>query len=521
MLKRADPTARAPEETAVLITAAEVYPELERAFLSAQREIWGSFRVFDLWTRLRSEEAREIGDTWFDLVVHTLQRGVAINMVLSDFDAIMAPELHSATWCSMRAFLAAGEVAGPDAPLKVTAAAHPARVGRPHRLLFWPLVYRRLRHILAKKNGLSADARERWLETMPGLRDNIERTDSGRLRAKAWPPADLFPATHHQKIAVFDRQSLYIGGLDLDERRYDDKKHDRRRDETWHDVQVFCNDPDFVREAQTHLETFLDVTAGIREPEKSRHLLKTLSRKRRLTTPFIGPKPLDTGLLEAHVNRVREAREMIYLETQFFRDSGFAEALAQAGRENPELGVVVVLPAAPEDVAFDNNSGLDARFGEYLQARAIDRVQDAFGERALFCSPVRPQRLDRPGRDTFAGSPIVYVHAKVSIFDRSSAIISSANLNARSFYWDTESGIEITSGETIDYLRRRVFKHWLGEEPGDDILSLQNCVAALRARCESNLEAAPEKRQGFLVPHDPEPGRRFGRNAPGLPEAMV
>lgn len=62
----------------ILVTAAEAYPALERAFLSARREIVAGFRVFDLKTRLRSAEARAIGPTWFELIIHTLRRGVQV-----------------------------------------------------------------------------------------------------------------------------------------------------------------------------------------------------------------------------------------------------------------------------------------------------------------------------------------------------------------------------------------------------------------------------------------------------------
>ena len=80
---------------------------MERAFLGAKKEAWASFRGFDLSTRLRSKEARAFGTTWFDLIVHVLKRGVALNFVLADFDPILAPELHCASWRSRRAFVAA------------------------------------------------------------------------------------------------------------------------------------------------------------------------------------------------------------------------------------------------------------------------------------------------------------------------------------------------------------------------------------------------------------------------------
>jgi phosphatidylserine/phosphatidylglycerophosphate/cardiolipin synthase-like enzyme len=149
------------------------------------------------------------------------------------------------------------------------------------------------------------------------------------------------------------------------------------------------------------------------------------------------------------------------------------------------------------------------------------RGQDAFGDRAAICSPVRPEAFDSGGRDCSAGSPIIYVHAKVSVFDTAGAIISSANLNSRSLQWDTEVGIELTDPGMVSDSRRRVLRHWLGHEPGQEFTNPDTAVAAIRARAQRNLEVAPDKRKGFLVPHDFQPARDFGRRAPGIPQAMV
>jgi len=55
----------------IILTAAEAYPVLETVFLDATEQIVGNFLVFDPETRLRSDRARAVGATWFDLVADT------------------------------------------------------------------------------------------------------------------------------------------------------------------------------------------------------------------------------------------------------------------------------------------------------------------------------------------------------------------------------------------------------------------------------------------------------------------
>lgn len=513
-------TDRDVRDVSVHLTAEEAYPAMERAFLEARREIWAGFRVFDLFTKLRSDEAKAVGETWFDLIAHVLDRGVALNFVLSDFDPIAAPELHAYSWDARRAFIAAAESVGPKARLSVVNATHSARVGWLPRLVLWPRVVKELSKVASDLNAMSESERARRLEISPGLHRWLHRNGRVEVAARKWPPPPLVPATHHQKIVVFDRELLCQGGLDLDERRYDDKGHHRRRDRTWHDVQMFCRGP-VVDEAQTHLERFLDQVAGSEAPPPARKFLRTVSRRRRFELPHLGPRGVVQEIAEAHRRMIGAARSLIYLETQYFRDRTVADALARAAARNPDLGLILILPGAPEVVAFDHETSSDARFGEYLQSKCIDTVLEAFGDRAAICSPVRPLRSDSTGRDALCGAPIIYVHAKVSIFDRDRAILSSANLNGRSLSWDTEVGVELEDPAVVGDLRERVMRHWLDEDDDAGFLDPGTAVARWRARAAENALTDPEQRKGFLVPYDPQPPRDFGRWLPGVPEAMV
>ena len=512
----------------VHLTAAEAYPALEEAFLNAEHEIWASFMVFDLKTRLRSSAALTVGETWFDLIVYVLRRGVAVNFVVSDVDPIGRPSMHRDATRSLRRFCAAAEVAGPQARLKVSAAQHPACTGGGIRLLIWPYIMKKLWRQAAALNALPAANRAAMLRDMPGVMSYLRHRRDGSLVPKLWSLPLLRPALHHQKLAVIDRRLLYIGGLDLDESRYDTPDHERPANQTWHDLQLSITGP-VVAEAQAHLEHFRAGTEGMPQPKPYRHLLTTISRKRETGAFCFGPKRSQFQIRTAHTKLAQKTRKLIYLETQYFRDSRFARELARRAKAEPGLQMILILPAAPDDVAFEGNRSPDARFGEFTQARALKIIRRAFGSRLFVGSPAQSQRAPAPDermpeeerRDRHLGAPLIYVHAKVSIFDDADAIVSSANLNGRSFFWDTEAGVHLSDPSDVESLRRRVMAHWLPETAGPEALELDTAMSAWAEIARKNARLSPDARQGFLLPHDFAAAEAFGHDLPFVPEEMV
>jgi phosphatidylserine/phosphatidylglycerophosphate/cardiolipin synthase-like enzyme len=223
---------------------------------------------------------------------------------------------------------------------------------------------------------------------------------------------------------------------------------------------------------------------------------------------------------EAHLALFARAQRLVFIETQFFRSSAISRALAQAGRENPLLTLILMLPAAPEEVAFDNSADLDLRYGEYLQVRAISRVRRAFGDRAFIGMPLRRVPRESPGRDTAHGADIIYIHSKVAIADDSDAIVTSANLNGRGMRWDTEAGIAIDDGASVAHLRRRLFEHWLPPDAGADYFEPATAAVAWTALAADNARRHPYERRGFIAPYDPQPAQQFGVRVPA-PEEVV
>lgn len=485
------------ETLEILVTAEEAFPALERLFLSAEREIRAGFRIFDLRTRLRSQAAKSIGETWFDLFKHTLNRGVSINLMLSDFDPIVGNEYHRKSWQTAQQLTAANEVSQ-RGNLDFRIALHPAKAGVVPRALLWAKVRERL-------------TKKKQDDYTPALR-------------KVSPDSffDLSPVTHHQKLAVFDQKTLYIGGLDLDERRYDTVKHSQEASATWQDVQAIVTG-NVALAAHRHLETIEETVAGTAvPPSKSRGFIRTVAAKRGFAPFRISPKTLITEVEDTHLAAISRSEGIIYLETQFFRHKPLAKALANAARAKPGLHLIMVLPAAPEDVAFGGGAGSDARMGEHLQAEAIASLRDAFGSRALICSPAQTRSAEHTGdRSSLDGAPIIYVHSKVSIFDDKEATLSSANLNGRSFRWDTEAGIHLTQQAHVRQIAKRMSSHWMPASVGLHGANPAKVVESWRKEIESNRQCQPSDRTSFLLPHDEAKAAEIGKAVPIVPDELV
>lgn len=514
-----EPPAVALSAPRFFLTASEAYPALEQLFLEAQHEISAGFRVFDPDTPLRSSAALAVGATWSDLVEHTLARGVSLRLILSDFDPIARPGLHRLTWRSVAKFERAASASGAPERLTLLPTLHPARVGRVARLLLWPRILREVRAEAARLNAMPRAEAEDDLNHSPGLRRYL----TGKvphMRPKLWPVPTLSPATHHQKLAVFDRRRLYIGGLDVSERRYDTPAHHRTGQDTWHDAQVLL-DGAIAGEAHQHLEEVIAVTEGRATPSPMSHLLRTLSKPSAQSRAQLAPKPVLIDHEAAHIDWIGRAERLIYLETQFFRSTPLVDALVAAARRTPELTVLLVVPGAPEDVAFEGSKSADARYGEYQQAQCLERLSEAFGARATIISPAQPRFAGDEGRATLNGAPLVYLHAKVSIFDDAAAIISSANLNGRSLRWDTEAGACVTDQCVEGSIRHRCFEHWLAGDVCPSALELATAASTWKRIAERNATRPAVDRAGFLMPHPIGPAKRFGRNLPGVPEEMV
>lgn len=230
-------------------------------------------------------------------------------------------------------------------------------------------------------------------------------------------------------------------------------------------------------------------------------------------------------LKAAHRQLILAARRQLYIEAQFFRSDEAADWVEQALRASPELEVIVLIANTPEEIAFEGQTGnLAHRYGEYLQARALSRLLRKAGpERiGLFTlakqEPVKAdEKQFEDTRGTAYGSGLIHIHSKLLIADDATCLLSSANINGRSFDWDTELGfIWHEAGPAIGDFKRRLWSQLFGGTPPESM-----DLEGWRDIARRNGGAEPADRQGFVVPYQLGRARRFSRPYFFIPDDLV
>lgn len=530
-----------------LVEASRAYPEMERMVIGARRTAHLAFRIFDPATKTRSDEALERGlHDWGDVLLDAAERGVSVRVLLSDFEPVLAHDLHRVGWRNGRRLIDRATRLSADCPgsIDLLIALHEGELGFGVRTALWLAV----RPKLSKLIRSDPDA-----VTSPGIKYNLFGE-----RPRFLPAARLWPATHHQKMMVVDGGKAVVGGIDVDERRYDDPDHDRPADQTWHDVSLWT-DGAVARDVERHFIDLWnrevtryggggDLVTGLHLPPGHDHqtvprlipggspdtapadptlaagdaqirLVRTGSVIRKGTLA-ISPQPVVTEIESAFIDAIRGARRFIYIENQFFRLKRIAEEIGRRAAAEPELEVIVILPMAPDAVAFERKHGPEMRFGEWLQVKALRHLlKRAPGKIGLF-SMVGRSRADPSldGRARAFGSGIVYPHSKVLIVDDSRAIVGSANINGRSFRMDTELALDWSGDPRIREFRNELFAGHLGRAYDPDaskLLKMWSDVAL------ANLEVEPEERNGFVVPYKLGAASRFARFQRFIPEVYL
>ncbi len=201
------------------------------------------------------------------------------------------------------------------------------------------------------------------------------------------------------------------------------------------------------------------------------------------TEPAWKKRPLVDEWRRLTLACIAEAKQVIYMENQYFTSPLVTEALA-ARLAEPD-GPEVVLISTGEAPSWFDRATMDRARGSMIWRL---RAADIFGRfRAFF--PTTP------------GGEHIIVHSKTSVFDDRIARVGSANLNNRSGGFDTEVELVIECDEeqaklSIGAFRDRLVGHYMGYT-GD---------AVARARADfGGLAPAIDalNREGRLLPIEP------------------
>ena len=543
-----------------LLLAAEMYPELERLVLGAETIVFLAFRVFDPATATRSQEAKAAGlNDWAELLKSRVEAGVTVRVLLTDFEPTIAHDLHATSWSSFRALREVlADLDEPDRErFEIIVSQHVGELGWGTRqLLRLPmgLMLRRLVREFAESGG---DIEE-LLSVRPGLWRYV-KADGGTPRFRRGPAPRMWPATHHHKFAVVDGRVAIVGGLDVDERRWETRRYNQPAPESWHDVSVKVEGPaagdaaeHFRRLWNFELPRFREITrfwlsvverelvidpldkmpepSALPAPIPGSHvrgqLLRTQSRKsNRLFA--VGPSRHIRELMQAHRQIIFSARHSLYIEAQFFRSRRAAGWIVEAARRNPKLEVILLMPQAPDEVAFEGHGNHPAhRHGEWLQSRAVGKLLKHLGPRVGLFALGRKAELTDEEKELVADggaafrAGMVYVHSKMIIADGERALVSSANINGRSFGWDSEFGLLWEDAEGIEAFRRRLWGQLLDLKP-DAVPTLGEGLTLWRETADRNVLTPPEDRQGFVLPYRYARVRRRGRPSWFVPDDLV
>ena len=521
-----------PNSVAPLIEASETYRALERAIIDAQQTVHTAYWTIDPTLTVVS---KSVEGSWADLIADTCKRGIEVRIILSDFDPVLGCDYHAAAWASYHWFMKmrGGFETEAKKRLQIICSRHEARVGTAVQVFGQLVIQRQLQSVIDELNALiedeGVDAGLDRLHNFPGLWPHISLEDEKVSIAHPTLPT-VYPGTHHEKLCIVDDSTVFLGGLDINERRYDTLKHEEPM--AWHDIacrvqgkaaEFFAKH--FRSRWNTELNDFLTFVESARPPAGVKPIvagrslealdsaicvaphsfgeaqvapLRTLSRQSKSSFSRT-PKEHRTEVLDAYQDAIASADRLIYIETQFIRSNLIVTSLEERAAENQDLELILVLPLLPEEALVEGEPDAATKYGQFLQCEAIERLHASFGPRfGAFTfvrgGPAEPDAIENPRKTE---KDIVYVHAKVMIVDSALAIVGSANLNDRSMLTDTETAIAWLEPDAVSQFQVRLWQHALGLDTSD---WSPPYVAKWRDHSSSNAAKQPSERTGFVVP---------------------
>jgi phosphatidylserine/phosphatidylglycerophosphate/cardiolipin synthase-like enzyme len=332
--------------------------------------------------------------------------------------------------------------------------------------------------VLAWDYSLVYSLEREWLQ---GLKFMFQASRAIRFE---FDPHPNFGGSHHQKLAVIDGVTAFVGGLDICDERWDDRSHSAEHALRVNASGVACRPNHEVQSAVQGpaagalLELFCDrwrsalgetlslkadthsAAAGLVLPSVDPSAIFPLSAEsvtiaRTLPSTSAAPiqevKALTLAALSA-------AEQLIYIETQYFTSRSVTSALLERLKdpEKPRLQLLILMPRGAD------NSKEKFALGD-LQAAMLSDLELAaeyHGHELLFlCSAVAGANCETA----------TFIHSKLLIVDDQLLCVGSANMTERSMSLDSELCLfwEGEPGSALSRDIRRVRASLLSEHSGE------------------------------------------------------
>jgi phosphatidylserine/phosphatidylglycerophosphate/cardiolipin synthase-like enzyme len=262
-------------------------------------------------------------------------------------------------------------------------------------------------------------------------------------------------ACHHQKLVVIDGRLAFVGGADICDGRWDDRRHDADNPERvnrygepykpYHEVVAFITGERAVASLQQDFELRWRRAAG------AELLLPAAQPAAESSEPieFEGALPLQataTAIARTYAayesdgseavaeirhlyeDAIREAEALVYIETQYITSRALHDALtARLGDESkPRLQVVIVVPRGGD--SFKEELALGAAEESFLASLEWTARQGGHSLRILYSASSDGSEDKQP----------TFIHSKLLIVDDRFMTLGSANCTNRSFGVDSE-----------------------------------------------------------------------------------
>jgi phosphatidylserine/phosphatidylglycerophosphate/cardiolipin synthase-like enzyme len=509
-----------------LIGGMQTFAAIEKAIAEAKESVHMAYWTLDPSIKTTAEIEAE---TLLELMRQTIERGVTLRIVIADFDPVIGTTFHRDAWKAYRKLMAIAD--GLDTSvadrLQVMCSRHDTRWGPVARTAAQPILRAQLHQKIDAINAEDGiDDRLDRVRDAPGLWPFIDMKD-GRAVAKTTAFPGFYPAAHHEKLCVIDDRTVFLGGLDITEKRKDDWDHDN--DFPWHDVACRLEGPvaaffarhfrsrwneEFMKAATppdgiarlpwrnnvSELQTEVADIHAVKGGTSSVKPLRTMSKQSRSWWSR-SPRTQITEIRDTYFSIFDQAERFLYIENQYIRSTAAAEALAKRARENRKLELILVLPLMAEDAFVEDEPNIATRHGQYLQEKNTDILRDAFGSRLGIFAMQMPRQKDLPDPEEDEAEEIIentiYIHAKTLVCDDHTAIIGSANLNDRSLLIDTETAILWQDETAVRDYRVALWQHALDLDTSDWDGSF---LKRWKAIAKANAKGDPDERSGFAVP---------------------